>query len=178
MRLTLFNNFLIHNYIRYTFLHIIPIMCWFWRGRKIGVPGEKPSKHRRGQLRELSHMKYNTRLGFIGERHNALTACATSASQMQRDCSFPTTRGGLVYHSKPASNFIEVSLPSEFQTRSITTLRTARFFWMFGAGGSFMLLTFLTIQIYLIAKYPIRSKLDIGQENWVHASWYGSWASC
>ena len=29
-------------------------MCWFWRGRKTGVPGEKPSKHRRDQLRELN----------------------------------------------------------------------------------------------------------------------------
>ena len=64
-----------------------------------------------------------------------------------------------------ASNFIEVSLPSEFHTQSITTLRTARFFWMFGAGGSFMLLTFLTIQIYLIAKYPIRSKLMISSKK-------------
>ena len=50
VRLTLFSNFLIHNYIHYihyTFFHILPIMCWFWRGSKTGVLGEKPSKHRR-----------------------------------------------------------------------------------------------------------------------------------
>ena len=48
--------------------------------RKTGVPGEKPSKPRRDQLRELSHKTTHTRLGFSGERHNALTASATRAS--------------------------------------------------------------------------------------------------
>ena len=37
---------------------------------KTGVPGEKPSKHR-STAGTLSH----TRLGFSGERRNALTTC-------------------------------------------------------------------------------------------------------
>ena len=32
-------------------------------------------------------MKYHTRLGFSGERHNALTACATCASRILLFCS-------------------------------------------------------------------------------------------
>ena len=58
-----------------------------------------------------------------------------------------------------ASNFLEISLQTEFPPPNLTALSVVRFFWMFGAGGSFMMLTFLTVQIYLIAKYPIRSKL-------------------
>ena len=36
--------------------------------------------YRRDQLQELSNMKYQTRLGFTVERHNALTACTSRAS--------------------------------------------------------------------------------------------------
>ena len=57
-------------------INLWPLDCLNLRGRKTGVSGEKPSKHRRDQLRELSRMKYHTRLGFSVERHNALTACA------------------------------------------------------------------------------------------------------
>ena len=44
--------------------------------------GENRGNHRRDQLRELSNMKCHTRLGFSGERHNALTARATLTFQV------------------------------------------------------------------------------------------------
>lgn len=54
-------------------------------GRKSDYPREKPTKHRSDQLRELnSHeMPYVHQTSFhSGERHNALTACVTRASQI------------------------------------------------------------------------------------------------
>ena len=45
--------------------------CADFRQEKV-IPGEKYSKHRRDQLRELSSCDNHTRLGFSGERHNAL----------------------------------------------------------------------------------------------------------
>ncbi len=63
-------------------LHIWPKCVDFLRGRKTGVPGEKPSKHRRDQLRQLSshetQVQAPTGLNFFSVvRGNALTACAT-----------------------------------------------------------------------------------------------------
>ena len=48
-------------------------------GRRTGVPGGKPSKYTRDQLRKLnSHeIHYNTRLCFGGSFHNTLTAFIT-----------------------------------------------------------------------------------------------------
>ena len=34
----------------------------------------------------------------------------------------------------------------------------ADFFWMFGCSGSFLMLTFLTVQIFIITKYPMKSR--------------------
>ena len=34
----------------------------------------------------------------------------------------------------------------------------ADFLWMFGASGSFLMLTFLTVQIFIITKFPIKSR--------------------
>ena len=58
----------------------------FERGGGTGVPGEKPSKHRRDQLRQLgSHEAQVQDLAglyfFPVVRGNALTTCATQASQ-------------------------------------------------------------------------------------------------
>ena len=43
------------------------------------------------------------------------------------------------------------------------------FFWMFASSASFMLLTLLTAQMYIIIKYPIRSKLALTRKNIVLA---------
>ena len=43
------------------------------------------------------------------------------------------------------------------------------FFWMFASSASFMLLTLLTAQMYIIIKYPIRSKLALTGKNIVLA---------
>ena len=50
VRLTLFNNFLISVVIL--------------RGRKTGVPGEKPSKHRGDQLRQLNSHETQVQVGL------------------------------------------------------------------------------------------------------------------
>lgn len=39
-----------------------------------------------------------------------------------------------------------------------TILHQIQFFWMFAVGASFMLLTFLTFQVYAIIKYPMKSR--------------------
>ncbi|CAB4024554.1 5-hydroxytryptamine receptor 2A-like, partial [Paramuricea clavata] len=59
------------------------------------------------------------------------------------------------------SNFMNIGLRTEFESTNSVTLAVFNFFWMFGASGSFMLLTLLTIQTYVIVKYPIRSRLMI-----------------
>ena len=47
----------------------------FNEGGKLGVPGEKPSKHRKDQQGGIN-MKFHTRLGFSGDRHDMLTTCS------------------------------------------------------------------------------------------------------
>jgi hypothetical protein len=59
------------------------------------------------------------------------------------------------------SNFMNIGLVSEFESTNSVAVSVFFFFWMFGASGSFMLLTLLTIQTYVIVKYPIRSRLMI-----------------
>lgn len=59
------------------------------------------------------------------------------------------------------SNFMNIGLQTEFESTNSVASAVFFFFWMFGAGGSFMLLTLLTIQTYVIVKYPIRSRLMI-----------------
>ena len=51
------------------------------------------------------------------------------------------------------------------------------FFWLFGSSGSFLMLTFLTVQIYIITKYPMKSRywlttkriLSFGIGHWLVA---------
>ncbi|XP_028393213.1 lysophosphatidic acid receptor 4-like [Dendronephthya gigantea] len=56
------------------------------------------------------------------------------------------------------SNFLMVGLQVHFNRPNPVVLRTCRFFWYFGSGGSFLLLALLTAETYVIVKYPIRSK--------------------
>ena len=59
------------------------------------------------------------------------------------------------------------------QINDLETLQRAAtpisFFWMFASSASFMLLTLLTAQMYIIIKYPIRSKLALTRKNIVLA---------
>ena len=45
---------------------------------------EKEERSTAGTRSTLSHETPRTRLGFSGERHNALTTCATRASQTEK----------------------------------------------------------------------------------------------
>ena len=40
-----------------------------------------------------------------------------------------------------------------------------QFFWMFGVSASFLLLTLLTVQIYMIIKYPMKSRLKLTKKK-------------
>jgi hypothetical protein len=60
-----------------------------------------------------------------------------------------------------ASSFMMIGSPVEFHIRNRIIYSFFEFFWMFGVSASFMLLTFLTIQTYIIVKYPIRSRFII-----------------
>ena len=78
VRLILFNN---HTHHFLTYINC-PIFVDFGEQR-ISEYLEKNSRST-GQIKygNSTHMKYHTRLVFSGERHNALTACATCACQI------------------------------------------------------------------------------------------------
>jgi hypothetical protein len=65
------------------------------------------------------------------------------------------------------SNFVFIGLSSYFRTSNTNVPAAFLFLWMFGVGGSFLLLTFLTIETYVIVKYPIRSRFILsGKKIW------------
>ena len=73
---------------------LVPNFVDFQRGRKTRVPGEKPSKHRRDQLREVSQSHETLiRHGFSGDKHNVLTDCATCAPLYVSDNFTQLSRG-------------------------------------------------------------------------------------
>ena len=59
------------------------------------------------------------------------------------------------------SHFLTVSLQTQFNASNPIipiVYTTFNFFWLFGAGGSFLLLALLTAETYVIVKYPIQSR--------------------
>ena len=64
------------------------------------------------------------------------------------------------------SHFMKVGVYVGLKTPNIKTfLAVFRFLWMFGTGGSFLLLSWLTIQTYIIVRYPIRSRLMLSRKK-------------
>ena len=60
------------------------ILCVnFEEGEKPEYPDKNPRSTGEINYGNSTHMKYHTRLGFSGERHNALTVCATRAYKKQ-----------------------------------------------------------------------------------------------
>jgi hypothetical protein len=57
------------------------------------------------------------------------------------------------------ANFLDVGLIVEFNVKDPVALRIVRFFLIFGISASFMLLTVLTVETYVVTKYPIKSRL-------------------
>ena len=57
------------------------------------------------------------------------------------------------------ANFLDVGLAVEFHVTHPVTIRIVRFFLIFGVGASFILLTLLTVETYVVTKYPIKSRL-------------------
>ena len=64
-----------------------------------------------------------------------------------------------------ASNFIHVGLAAEFEVRNKKAAIITDFFWMLGTADSFMFLTLLTVQTYIIVRYPIRSRFMLSPKN-------------
>ena len=63
-----------------------PVVCVdFGKGRKPEYPEKIPRSTGEINYRNFTDVKYHTRLGFSGERYNALTACATRASLRDQD---------------------------------------------------------------------------------------------
>ena len=57
------------------------------------------------------------------------------------------------------ANFMDVGLAIEFHVTDPVTIRIVRFFLIFGVGASFILLTLLTVETYVVTKYPIKGRL-------------------
>lgn len=57
------------------------------------------------------------------------------------------------------SNFFDVGLIKELGMADSTTFIVVRFFLIFGVSASFILLTLLTVEAYVVTKYPIRGRL-------------------
>ena len=65
----------------YVYSYIYYLLCVdFGEGGKPEYPEKNPRSTGVINYGNSTHMKYHSRLGFSGERHNALTACATRAS--------------------------------------------------------------------------------------------------
>ena len=61
------------------------------------------------------------------------------------------------------------------QDENLTLLTSSilSFFWMFGVGASFMLLTLLNMQIYVIIKYPIKSRIIVTTKRIIFCCIFG-----
>ncbi len=57
------------------------------------------------------------------------------------------------------ANFLDVGLILEFHVTDPNILKIVRFFLIFGISASFMLLTLLTAETYVVTKYPIKGRL-------------------
>lgn len=56
------------------------------------------------------------------------------------------------------ANFLDVGLISEFGVADSLTLRFVRFHLIFGVSASFILLTLLSVETYIVTKYPIKAR--------------------
>ena len=60
-----------------------------------------------------------------------------------------------------AANFLDVGLTSAFGVTDLQTFKFVRFLLIYGVSASFILLTLLTVETYIVTKYPIRGRAMI-----------------
>ena len=65
------------------------------------------------------------------------------------------------------ANFLDVGLISEFDVTDSMTFRIVRFFLTFGVSASFMLLATLTVETYVVTKYPIKGRVLLTRKKTV-----------
>ncbi|CAB3991654.1 5-hydroxytryptamine receptor 2A-like [Paramuricea clavata] len=65
------------------------------------------------------------------------------------------------------ANFFDVGLISEFDVTDSMTFRIVRFFLTFGVSASFMLLATLTVETYVVTKYPIKGRVLLTRKKTV-----------
>ena len=65
------------------------------------------------------------------------------------------------------ANFLDVGLISEFDVTDSMTFRIVRFFLTFGVSASFMLLATLTVETYVVTKYPIKGRVMLTRKKTV-----------
>ena len=65
------------------------------------------------------------------------------------------------------ANFLDVGLISEFDVTDSITFRIVRFFLTFGVSASFMLLATLTVETYVVTKYPIKGRVMLTRKKTV-----------
>ena len=65
------------------------------------------------------------------------------------------------------ANFLDVGLISEFDVTDSMTFRIVRFFLTFGVSASFMLLATLTVETYVVTKYPIKGRVVLTRNKTV-----------
>ena len=141
MRLTLFNNFFIHNHWHYIFLHTLIAFNVLISERKENRSTRRKTleAHEISTTGTLTHVKYHTRLGFSGEQHYALT---THSAQLLFYLFFSFHLASLQHHSHHSS--ISLLLWSRVTETALSTFPvggtwTTRDFWQ-----SFDLYSFIT----------------------------------
>ena len=65
------------------------------------------------------------------------------------------------------ANFLDEGLISEFDVTDSMTFRIVRFFLTFGVSASFMLLATLTVETYVVTKYPIKGRVLLTRKKTV-----------
>ena len=100
MSVTVFNNFLIYHTIH--FLTYTACNMLIFEKSKTGLPGGNP-RSTGDNYAKLTRAKYYTKLGFSGERHNALNPRASSCSVFSEfKLTFFSCRSFHVHTASPA----------------------------------------------------------------------------
>ena len=74
-----------------------------------------------------------------------------------------------------AANFLHVGLSSRFHVTNSKAYYVVRFFLIFGVSASFALLTTLTVETYIVTKYPIKGRIMLTKKKTVilcMVSWF------
>ena len=63
------------------------------------------------------------------------------------------------------ADFLDVGLSLKFDVSNSKIYNAVRFFLVFGEGASFILLTTLTVETYIVSKYPIKGRIMLTRKK-------------